>query len=78
MIPGIREARGLVGPPLIYFGERTIIAGQLPNSPDNLIRWIQHPQSVEPKTAMPDLGLSEDQAADIAAYLLTLRGSEGT
>jgi cytochrome c len=78
MVPGIRGARGLVGPPLFYFGQRTMIAGQLPNSPGNLARWIQHPRTVEPKTAMPDLGLTEDQAYDIAAYLYTLPGPEGT
>jgi cytochrome c1 len=78
MVPGIRGARGLVGPPLFYLGQRTMIAGQLPNSPGNLARWIQHPRTVEPKTAMPDLGLTEDQAYDIAAYLYTLPGPEGT
>jgi cytochrome c len=72
-IPGIRGARGLVGPPLMFFGRRTYIAGELPNGPDNLVRWVRSPQSVEPGTAMPDLGLSEQQARDVAAYLYTLR-----
>jgi cytochrome c1 len=78
MIPGVDGARGLVGPPLFYFSERTMIAGELPNTPDNLVRWIQNPHNVEPKTAMPDLGLSESQAYDIAAYLYTIRGPKGT
>jgi len=78
MVPGVHGARGLVGPPLFYLGDRTMIAGELPNTPQNLAHWIQHPKSVEPKTAMPDLGLTEDQAYDIAAYLYTLRGPEGT
>jgi cytochrome c len=73
MIPGIGEARGLVGPPLLLFGRRTMIAGRLPNSPGNLALWIQHPRSVEPDTAMPDLGLTTGQAQDVAAYLYTLR-----
>lgn len=77
-IPGVRDARGLVGPPLLFFSQRTMLAGQLPNSPENLTRWIEHPRAIEPKTAMPDLGLTEDQAGDIAAYLYTLRGPEGT
>jgi cytochrome c1 len=50
-----------------------MIAGELPNSPENLVRWLQHPKALEPHTAMPDLGLSTDQAQDIAAYLYTLR-----
>jgi cytochrome c1 len=73
MIPGVYKARGLVGPPLLLFGRRTMIAGELPNSPGNLAHWIQHPRSVEPNTAMPDLGLTTDQAQDVAAYLYTLR-----
>lgn len=77
IVPGIQGARGLVGPPLLYFSQRTMVAGELPNTPENLARWIQHPKSVEPKTAMPDLGLSIEQANDIAAYLYTLRESEG-
>lgn len=77
IIPGVNGARGLVGPPLYYFADRTMIAGELPNTPPNLARWIQHPKQVEPNTAMPDLGLSADQAKDIAAYLYTLRGREG-
>lgn len=72
-IPGIYTARGVVGPPLYFFGRRTMIAGELPNSPDNLVRWLRDPRSVEPGTAMPQLGLSQDQAQDIAAYLDTLQ-----
>jgi cytochrome c1 len=72
IIPGIRDADGLVGPPLIHFGRRKIIAGQISNTADNLVRWIMDPQSVEPGTAMPDLGVSEEQARDIAAYLFEL------
>lgn len=72
-IPGIRGARGEVGPPLTAFGRRTYIAGELPNNPENLVRWIMSPQSVEPKTAMPTLGLTEQQARDVAAYLYRLQ-----
>jgi len=68
-IPGIRGADGAVGPPLNAFSRRTYIAGQLPNSPDNLVRWLVDPPAVEPGTAMPSLGLSPEQARDIAAYL---------
>jgi cytochrome c2 len=73
IIPGVRSARGLVGPPLNLFGERTMIAGELPNTPENLVRWLENPNVVEAGTAMPDLGLTPDQAYDIAAYLYTLR-----
>lgn len=73
VIPGIYTARGMVGPPLLYFSRRTMIAGELPNSPENLVRWIRNPLAIEPGTAMPDLGVSNDQAYDMAAYLYTLR-----
>jgi cytochrome c len=73
VIPGIHNAKGLVGPPLMFFSRRTMIAGELPNSPDNLVRWLKNPPSVEPGTAMPDLGLTDQQAHDVAAYLYTLR-----
>lgn len=72
-IPGIRTARGVVGPPLYFFGRRTMIAGELPNSTENLIRWLRNPPAVEPKTAMPNLGLNEQQARDMAAYLDSLQ-----
>jgi len=72
-IPGIRDARGMVGPPLLSFSRRTMIAGELPNTQENLVRWVKNPSAVEPGTAMPDLGLNDGQAYDIAAYLYTLR-----
>ncbi len=59
----------MAGPPLACFYERTYIAGQLPNTWDNLIQWIQHPQEVEPGTAMPDLGVKKEEAHNMAAYL---------
>lgn len=73
MVPGIAGAGGLVGPPLAKFGRRAIIAGVVANRPDNLVRWLLDPPSVAPGTAMPDLGLTEPQARDVAAYLYTLR-----
>jgi len=72
-IPGIRGANGLVGPPLYWFSRRTYIAGELPNTPENLVHWVQAPKSVEATTAMPTVGLSDQQARDVAAYLYTLR-----
>jgi cytochrome c len=71
-IPGIRDAHGVFGPPLIAMGSRTVIAGNFPNVPENLVHWVQAPTSMKPKTAMPDLGLTDQQARDVAAYLETL------
>jgi cytochrome c1 len=71
-VPGVRGADALVGPPLIHFGKRSYIAGELTNNADNLRRWIQDPRAVEAGTAMPNLGVTAVDAEDIAAYLLTL------
>jgi cytochrome c len=72
VIPGVRQADGLVGPPLTSFGRRSYIAGELTNNDANLQRWIENPPAVEPGTAMPNLGVSPLDARDIAAYLLSL------
>jgi cytochrome c1 len=68
-ISGVRGADGLVGPSLSGFGRRRTIAGRLPNTPENLVRWILDPQRIKRGDTMPDVGLSADQARDVAAYL---------
>ena len=73
IIPGVAEANGTVGPPLQGFGSRYYIAGLLANTPQNLSRWVSKPQEISPGNAMPDLGVTEQQARDIAAYLYTLQ-----
>jgi cytochrome c1 len=72
-IPGVRGARGTVGPPLLRFGLRSYIGGRAPNTPVNLVRWLQDPKTIDPGTAMPDMGVDEVQARDMAAYLYGLR-----
>jgi cytochrome c1 len=72
-IPGVRGADALVGPPLTSMGARTYVAGMLQNTPDNLVRWIQDPPSVNPRTAMPNLRVTPADARDIATYLYTLQ-----
>jgi cytochrome c1 len=54
-------------------GRRVFIAGVLRNSPEAMILWLQHPQSVIPGNAMPEMNLSDRNAADITAYLMTLQ-----
>ena len=71
-IDGVVNANGKVGPPLNGIAERSMIAGELPNTPDNMVRWILDPPAVEPGTAMPNLNVSEASARDIVAYLYTL------
>ena len=73
VIPGVSQATGLVGPPLTHFAKRAYIAGEVPNNPDFLTQWIAVPQSIEPGTVMPNLGVSYGKARDIATYLYTLK-----
>ena len=61
-----------VGPPLDGFGRRSFIAGTIPNGPANLQRWLQDPKAMVPATTMPDVGVTPDDARDLAAYLLSL------
>jgi cytochrome c2 len=71
-IPGHQNADGLVGPPLGHLAERSTIAGVLPNTAPDLVLWLRSPQKVVPGNGMPDMGLTERQAEDVAAYLYTL------
>ena len=72
-IDGIRGPRGMVGPALDGFASRGNIAGVLANEPDNLVRWLRHPQLVLPGNGMPEQGIDDHDARDMAAYLYTLR-----
>lgn len=59
----VHARRGLMG-----YG-----AGVLPNTPSNVIRWIQNPPGVDHQTAMPNLGITDSDARDITSYLYTLK-----
>jgi mono/diheme cytochrome c family protein len=72
-IPGITGATARVGPPLGGIATRGLLGGILPNTPENMLRWLREPQAVAPPTAMPDLGVTERDARDMAAYLATLK-----
>ncbi len=73
VIPGMTDAAGNVGPPLTAFSRRVTIAGEIPNTADSLVAWIRTPQAIEPGSAMPDLGVDDRSARDIAAYLYAPR-----
>jgi mono/diheme cytochrome c family protein len=72
-IPGITGSSPNVGPPLQGLASRSLIAGKLANTPDKLVLWIRDPKAIKPLTAMPDMGVNEADARDMAAYLATLR-----
>lgn len=72
-IPGVVGPEAHFGPPLDGIGGRQLIAGRLPNTRQNMIRWLRDPHRIDPDSAMPPLGVSERDARDMAAYLDTLR-----
>lgn len=72
-IPGVLTATATVGPPLMQVGRRSYLAGRIDNTPENMIKWIRLPHSVDPQTAMPETGVTEADGRHIAAYLYTLR-----
>jgi len=41
---------------------------------DWLFTWVKHPQDYQPKTLMPNFRLTDEQAAHVTAYLMTLGG----
>ena len=69
LIPHVPGAAGKVGPSLASVSQRSYLAGSFPNTPENLERWIMHPQRYRPGTAMPEMGVSEQDAHAIAAFL---------
>jgi hypothetical protein len=73
VIPGIAGAEGTAGPPLTGIASRGFIAGVMPNTPQNMVRWIMDPPAVDSLTAMPALGISDTLARDIAEYLYRIR-----
>lgn len=72
-IPGSAAPDGMTGPPLAGIGSRGYLAGKFANEPIELEEWIQHPQKMKPESAMPELGVTDRDARDLAAYLATLR-----
>jgi cytochrome c len=69
VIPGIGAAVGQVGPALDDYSRRPYVAGKFPNEPATLVRWIVDAPAMAPRTAMPAIEMSQQEARDIAAYL---------
>ena len=65
---------GGIGPDLTHFGSRkTIAGGILPNTAENLARWLKDPTALKPGSLMPDQKLSDPEVAALVAYLQSLR-----
>jgi cytochrome c oxidase subunit 2 len=67
-------AGGKVAPELTHIGsQRTIAAGTLPLSRENLIAWMLNPQAIKPGTNMPRVPLHLAELRAIASYLEGLK-----
>ena len=72
-IPGVEGPQGSLGPSLAGLARRPAISYEkVQNTPENLVKFIQNPQTMNPQSSMPPIGLTDPEAKDIAAYLLTL------
>lgn len=72
-IPGVDGVAGTVGPSLDHIGTKYQLAGQLPNTHENMLLWIEHPHTVNPKTMMPEMNVRDEDARAMVSYLRTLR-----
>jgi cytochrome c1 len=72
-IPDVPGAGGETGPDLDKFGRLSYIAGGIPNVPPRLVAWLLDPPALKPGTRMPDMGMTDQEARHIAAFLYTLR-----
>src|SRR5436190_808874 len=69
---GSREEAGphrTFGQPLENIGAKTTY--------DWVFNWVRDPKHYNPNTYMPNLRLTDAQAADVATYLMTLKGAGG-
>jgi len=67
-------ANGRFGPDLTHLMSRdTIASGIAPNTPDNLRKWVQNPDSMKEGCLMPAMQLSDEKLDALVAYLGTLR-----
>lgn len=67
-------SNGKVAPDLTHIGSRTTIgAGVLPNTADNMTRWMANPQEVKPGSLMPNFHFTTEQARQMATFLEDLK-----
>ncbi len=72
LAPGARSRTS--GPNLTHVGSRDYIAAHtLKNSPDSIATWVKNPQAVKPGALMSNLGLTDQEASDVAGFLTSLK-----
>src|ERR1700674_4016155 len=67
------SAHGRFGPDLTHLMSRdTIASGVVPNTPENLRRWIRNPDAIKPGSRMPAMNLNDQELDAVTAYLASL------
>lgn len=72
-VQGIPEAQGKVGPELTHWAGNALIADTLPNTDENLRKWLKDPPAVKPATMMPNQDLTDREIDALIAFLRTLK-----
>ena len=68
------SAAGMQAPDLTHLASRRLIAaGQMTNTAEHRLDWIEHAQRIKPDSLMPSIALSASEAASLSAYLSTLQ-----
>jgi cytochrome c oxidase subunit 2 len=73
---GVQGATGTIGPNLNGIGDpakRPTLTDGGRNTPEHIREWIKDPQKLKPGTMMPNLQLTDKEADDLTALLLTLK-----
>lgn len=67
------DAAATTAPDLTHFASRETFGGAtFKLTPENLAEWLRDPPAMKPGSFMPDYGLTEDEIADLVAYLMSL------
>jgi cytochrome c oxidase subunit 2 len=73
---GVQGATGTIGPNLNGIGDpakRPTLTDGGRNTPEHIREWIRDPQKLKPGTMMPNLQLTDKEANDLTALMLTLK-----
>ena len=77
-VVGMASANGITGPNLSNVTLRPRLANEaIENNPETMVKWIMDPPAMKPGTAMPKLGVNEQEARDLAAFLYSLPYNPG-
>ena len=72
-IQGVPEAQGKVGPELTHWASNPLIVDVLPNTEENLKKYLRDPTAVKPRALMPNQYLTDSELEALVAFLQTLK-----